>query len=177
MVEDPATGPVLGFEILGLSEFELPEDDPEVWDGPRFEVPRLGLVNASAGEIILAVRAQFGDDPTADALHFHSAIAAESPEDALPHWELALDAGDMRAHFGLGYTLVEAGRPDRGYAHLRRYTELVPANAWAWCWLGQCCEALGRNSEARTAYERAIAVEELCGLETDAAERLELLGG
>ncbi len=177
VVEDPATGPVLGFEILGLSEFELPEDDPEVWDGPRFEVPRLGLVNASAGEIILAIRAQFGDDPTADALHFHSAIAAKSPEDAVPHWELALDAGDMRAHFGLGYTLVEAGRPDRAYAHLRRYTELVPANAWAWCWLGQCCEALRRESEAQTAYERAIAVEELCGLETDSAERLEQLRG
>lgn len=83
----------------------------------------------------------------------------------------------MCAHFGLGYTLVNTGRPDRGYAHLRRYTELAPTNAWAWCWLGQCCEALGRNSEARTAYERAITVEELCGLETDAAERLELLDG
>jgi Flp pilus assembly protein TadD len=110
-------------------------------------------------------------------MHFHAALAARSPQVALPPWELALDAGDMRAHFGLGYTLVEAGRPDRGYAHLRRYTELVPANAWAWCWLGQCCEALGHESEAKTAYERAIAVEELCGLETDSAERLEQLRG
>ncbi|MEJ7784672.1 MAG: hypothetical protein WKF96_07700, partial [Solirubrobacteraceae bacterium] len=145
VVKDPEVGPVLGFEILGLSEFELPDEDPAVWDGPRFEVPRLGLVDASAGEIILAVRAQLGDEPTADAMHFHTAIAAKYPHDALPHWELALDAGDMRAHFGLGYTLVEAGRPDRGYAHLRRYTELAPANSWAWCWLGQCCEALGRH--------------------------------
>ena len=175
VLEDPEAGPVLGFEILGLSEFELPEEDREIWDGPRFAVPRLGLVDASAGEIILAVRAQFGDDPTADALHFHTALAAECAEDALPHWELALDAGDMRAHFGLGYALVEAGRADRGYAHLRRYTELAPVNAWAWCWLGQCCEALGRASEAKAAYERAIAVEELCGLETDSAERLEQL--
>jgi hypothetical protein len=177
VVADAEYGPVLGFEIGGLSEFELPDEDPEVWDGPRFDVPRLGLVGASAGEIILAVRAQFGDDPTADALHFHTAIAAKSAEDALPHWELALDAGDMRAHFGLGYTLVEAGRPDRGYAHLRRYTELVPTNSWAWSWLGQCCEALGRDSEARTAYERAIAVEELCGMDTDAARRLARLDG
>ena len=175
VVKDPEVGPVLGFEILGLSEFELPDEDPEIWDGPRFEVPRLGLVHASAGEIILAVRAQFDDEPTADAMHFHRAIAAKYPQDALPYWELALDAGDMRAHFGLGYTLVNAGRPDRAYAHLRRYTELVPANAWAWCWLGQCCEALGRASEAMSAYERAIAVEELCGLETDSAERLEQL--
>ena len=83
----------------------------------------------------------------------------------------------MRAHFGLGYTLVQVGRVDRAYAHLRRYTELVPANAWAWCWLGQCCEALGRESEAMTAYERGVAVEELCGLETDSAERLEQLRG
>lgn len=177
VVEDLEAGPVLGFEILGLSEFELPDEDPEVWDGPRFEVPRLGLVDASAGEILLAVRAQFGDDPTADAVHFHHAIAAASPEDAIAHWELALDAGNMCAHFGLGYTLVEVGRPDRGYAHLRRYTELAPANSWAWCWLGRCCEALGRNSEAICAYERAIAVEELCGLETDSAERLEQLRG
>ena len=177
VVQDPEVGPVLGFEILGLSQFELPDEDPEVWDGPRFSVPRLGLADASAGEIVLAVRAQIGNDPTADAMHFHTAIAAKSAQDALPHWELALDAGNMCAHFGLGYTLVEAGRPDRGYAHLRRYAELVPANSWAWCWLGRCCEALGRNSEARTAYEQAIAVEELCGLGTDAAERLELLGG
>ena len=177
VVKDPEVGPVLGFEILGLSEFELPDEDPEVWDGPRFEVPRLGLVDASAGEIILAVRAQLGDDPTADAMHFHTAIAAKYPHDALPHWELALDAGDMRAHFGLGYTLVEAGRPDRGYAHLRRYTELAPANSWAWCWLGQCCEALGRHSEAANVYERAIVVEELCGMQTDADERLERLRG
>jgi tetratricopeptide (TPR) repeat protein len=174
VVQDPDAGPVLGFEICGLSEFELPDDDDdvEVWDGPRFEVPRLGLVAASAGEIVLAVQAQFGDDPTADAMHAHSAMRAKSPVDALPHWELALDAGDMRAHFGLGYTLVEAGRPDRGYAHLRRYTELAPSNAWAWCWLGRCCEALDRRSEARAAYERAIATEALCGMETDAAERI-----
>ena len=102
----------------------------------------------------------------------HTAMRAKSPVDALSHWELALDAGDMRAHFGLGYTLVEAGRPDRGYAHLRRYTELAPSNSWAWCWLGQCCQALHRRSEARTAYERAIAAEASCGIETDAAERL-----
>ena len=172
VVQDPYAGPVLGFEILGLSEFELPDDDVEVWEGPRFEVPRLGLVDASAGEIVLAVRAQFGDEPTADAMHSHTAMSAESPVDAIPHWELALDAGDMRAHFALGYTLVEAGRPDRGYAHLRRYTELVPWNSWAWCWLGQCCEALGRRSEAAASYERAIAAEELCGMETDAADRL-----
>ena len=93
----------------------------------------------------------------------------------MPHWELALDARDMRAHVGLGSALVEAGRPDRAHAHLRRYTELVPANAWAWCWLGQCCEALGRNSEAASAYEQAVAAEELCGLQTDSAERLEQL--
>jgi hypothetical protein len=177
IVADPVCGPVLGFEIWDLSEFELPEEDPEIWDGPRFQVPRLGLVDASAGEIVLAVRAQFGDDPTADALHFHTAIAAKSAEEALPHWELALDAGDMRAHFGLGYTLVGTGRPDRGYAHLRHYTELVPTNSWAWCWLGQCCEALGRDSEARSAYERGVAVEELCGMDTDCAERLERLRG
>jgi tetratricopeptide (TPR) repeat protein len=177
VVQDPSAGPVLGFEIWNLSEFELPDDDPEIWDGPRFCVPRLGLVDASAGEIVLAVRAQLGSDPTADALHFHTAIAAQTAQDAIPHWELALDAGDMRAHFGLGYSLVEAGRPDRGYTHLRRYTELAPTNAWAWCWLGRCCEALGSDREAATAYERAIAAEQLCGMDTDADERLARLRG
>jgi hypothetical protein len=175
VVEDPECGPVLGFEIWELSEFELPDDDPAVWDGPRFAVPRLGLEHASAGEIVLATLAQLGDEPTAGALHFHAAINAPSAEEALPHWELALDAGEMRAHYGLGYTLVGVGRPDRAYAHLRRYTELAPANAWAWCWLGQCCEALGRRSEARTAYEHAVAVEELSHMDTDADERLAAL--
>lgn len=175
VLREPEVGPIVGFEVWEWDEFELPDDEPEIWDGPRFSVPRLGLQDASAGEIVLAVRAQFGNDPTADALHFHAAIQSQNPEDALDSFELALDAGEMKAHYGLGYTLVEMGQPQRAYAHLRRYTELVPMNAWGWRWLGECCEALGERAEAIIAYHRAIEAEEACGMETDADERLEHL--
>lgn len=80
----------------------------------------------------------------------------------------------MKAHYGLGYTLCGAGAHREAYSHLRRYTELVPTNGWAWCWLGQACEGLGDIAEARAAYERAVEED---GDETDAAERLAELEG
>ncbi len=119
------------------------------------------------------MRAHYGDDrATVDAAHFHAAIAEDDPSEAASLWRMALDAGDMKAHFGLGYTLCELGEHRRAYAHLRRYTELVPTNGWAWSWLGQACEGIGRLPEARAAYVRAIEAD---GDETDAAERLENL--
>jgi len=35
------------------------------------------------------------------------------------------------------------GRAREGYDALRRYTELTPHNAWAWCWLGRACAVMG----------------------------------
>ncbi len=163
---------VVGFVVRDYNEGEpLELDAPAFWSGPRFEVPTLGLVGASAGEVVLAVRAHYGDDrATVDAAHFHSAMAEEDQAEAASQWRMALDAGDMKAHYALGYTLCGLGEHRQAYGHLRRYTELVPTNGWAWNWLGQACEGIGDLAEARAAYERAIEAD---GDETDAAERLE----
>lgn len=168
-------GPVVGFEVFGWKDFELPDDEPDVWDGPRFDVPRLGLTQVSVGEIVLAARAQFPDAPTVDGECFAMALAEPDDERALIHWERALDAGDMKAHFGWGCALMNLGRPREAYLHLRRYTELTPVNSWAWHWRAQACEALGEREEAIRCYRRAIDCEDICGYETDADERLTAL--
>ncbi len=175
-VFDEAHETVIGFVVQGWSELEdfEQEDTPGWWDGPRFDVPALGLPHATAGELLTAIRGRFEDgEPTADALHFHTAMQAPTPAEALPHWQLALEAGDMKAHYSLGYTLYDMGEFHRAYGHLRRYTELAPANAWAWCWYGQVCEAVGQPVEARFAYLRAI--EEGDDEETSADELLDAM--
>jgi Flp pilus assembly protein TadD len=73
------------------------------------------------------------------------------------------------AHYSLGYTLYELERYHEAYRHVRAYTELVPADGWAWCWLGKACEAMGELEEARSTYEKAT---ELNGDQTDAPELL-----
>jgi tetratricopeptide (TPR) repeat protein len=163
---------VVGFVVRDYNEGEpLELDAPAFWSGPRFEVPTLGLVSASAGEVVLAVRAHYSDErATTDAAHFHAAMDEEDLSEAASQWRMALDAGDMKAHYALGYTLCGLGEHRQAYSHLRRYTELVPTNGWAWNWLGQACEGIGDLAEARVAYERAIEAD---GDETDAAERLE----
>ena len=169
-VED---GVVLGFKVDDPWSADLDAFDPEaLWSGPRFEVPALGLSHASAGEVLLAVLGQYAEgEATADAIAFHAAIQADDREQAAQHFKLALEAGNMAAHYGLGYTLVELGRPVDGYQHLRRYTELVPRNAWAWTWLGHACVALEWIDEAKDGFGRALALPD--GDETDAAEALE----
>ena len=94
-------------------------------------------------------------------------------DQAEPLWRACLESGDSMAHYGLGYTLLALDRPREAYGHLRFYTELSPANAWAWCFLGQACEAIGETAEARAAYARAVEL----GEETDAPERLNDLEG
>ncbi len=151
-------------------------DAPEIWDGPRFTVPVLGLVGARVGEILLAVQARFApDEPTTDAMHFHLAIAAQEEgadaETVGGLFQMALEAGDQKARFAVGYTLVEAGMARDGYGHLRRYTELAPHNAWAWRWLGLAAEAVGENEEALLAYQRAATCTARGSFDTDALER------
>ena len=90
-------------------------------------------------------------------------------------WRYCLGAGNLKAHFALGYTLCEQGRFREAYRHLRHYTELAPRNAWAWNWLGQACVGLGDVDEARGAFERAVELEEAGSFETDAFERLQQL--
>lgn len=160
-------------ELVGLLEVD------ELWGEPRFIVPALGPEALSLGEILLLVQARYSEDePTNDALHFHAAIDAQGsePQLALSMFKLAIEAGDLKGHFGAGYTLLELGYAAPAAEHLRIYTRLTPVNAWAWCWLGKAQLVLGETTAARASFERAIEVEEACGLETDAAELLESLG-
>jgi tetratricopeptide (TPR) repeat protein len=167
-VLDPELAEIVGFVVRDYAEIDQEElDAPELWIGPRFDVPVLGLRAATAGEVLLAIRGRFAPgEPTADALHLHTAINTKDAGEALGHWRLALEAGDMKAHYAIGYTLCGLGRHRDAYTHLRHYTELTPDNPWAWCWLGQACAGADNHQEARAAYERAI---ELGGDETDAA--------
>ncbi len=168
-------GPEIGFKVCGFSSFD-PEDPQlaEIWSGPRFHAPTLGLRHASTGEIALAVRAFVRGQDTINRYLFNRAVDSHG-ERAAFYWRACLQAGDMMAHFGLGYTLVELGRHREAYRHLRAYVEIVPDNAWNWCWLGKACEGMGELSEARSAYRRAIELEEAGGDETDARESLKRL--
>lgn len=151
----------------------------ELWVQPRFVVPALGPEALSLGEILLLAQARYScEEPTNDALHFHAAIDAQGsePQLALSMFKLAIEAGDLKGHFGAGYTLLELGHGALAAEHLRIYTRLTPFNAWAWCWLGKAQVALGETTAARASFKRALEVEEACGLETDAAELLERLG-
>ena len=172
-------GPVIGFVVKDFSELDLDDEEHEpMWTGPRFEVPVLGLRDASAAEICLAAAAYLDGEPTMNRVFFSAAIAAgaeDELDDALAHWRACLETGDLMAHYGLGYTLHELGRYREAYRHLRAYTEITPLNAWAWCWLGYTCTALGELGEARAAYQRAVELEEAGGDETDADEWLERL--
>ncbi|HYF26442.1 MAG TPA: tetratricopeptide repeat protein [Baekduia sp.] len=172
-----------GRELLGFLVAEPWDVDvdalPELFGGPRFRVPLLGLDAASAGEVVLAVRGRFEPgEPTNDALCFHEGIGltADDPEGALTRFRLALEAGHEKSRFAIGYVLVELGRHREAYDHLRRYAEVAAWNAWAWSWLGQACAGLGDHAEARAAYRRALELEAAGGLETDAGRRLAELG-
>lgn len=170
-------GPVIGFGLDGLSEFD-PDDDSPVWGGPRFDVPTLALRAAAPGEIMVAARATLRES-TPDVVFFDLAVAAKSADDDLElaesFWRSCLSAGDMKAHFGLGYTLCDLGRHREGYGHLRMYTEITPRHSWAWVWLGVAAEGMGEHGEARSYYRKAIELEELGSYETDAQARLDAL--
>ena len=147
-----------------------------LWEGPRFTVTALGLAGASAGEVLLAVQGRYvPEEPTMDAAYFHLAIEMKEKdvEASIGYWRAAIEAGDMKAIFGLGYTLYDAGRYREAYDQLRFYTELTPHNAWAWCRFGMACEKLGERRTAIDAYRRAVELERRGGMETDAEERLQ----
>jgi hypothetical protein len=173
-----ARGPIVGFTVHRFSKVDLDAVHEEVFNGPRFHVPLLGMERASLGEVVLAARARF-EVSTADVCFFLLALASAEDdgdlEAAAGHWNSCIEAGDMRGHFGLGYTLHDLGRHRAAYGHLRRYTELAPHNSWAWLWLGRAAEAVGEYEEARSAYRRAIRREREGSFRTDAPERLRAL--
>lgn len=68
---------------------------------------------------------------------FDHAVNEQQSGEAEPAWRECLTTGNMKAHFGLGYTLWELGKHHEAYRHLRLYTELAPRNAWAWAGSGR----------------------------------------
>ena len=158
-LRDGHDGPIIGFKVIDFSEFDLDaEEVARIWSGPRFDAPVLGLTSCTAGEIVLAARALFGGNSSINRVFFSEAIDAEG-EEALDLWLACLQAGDSMAHFAVGYTLYDLGRFQEAYRHLRHYTEISPAEAWNWCWLGRAAEAIGEFDEARAAYQRAITLD------------------
>ena len=177
LLERPVDGRPLGFRVNGFSDFD-PEDSARrlLWEGPRFDAPVLGLVDVTAGEIIVASRVFFAGEPSINRAYFHAAVACDDPEEAVELWTSCLEAGDSMAHYGLGYTLYDLGDHRGAYRHLRAYAELVPTNEWAWDWLGKACEALDERDEALMAYRRAVEIEERDEADdTGARERLDAL--
>jgi len=173
---DPESGREVGFTVGGFAGLDV--DDPalgELWTGPRFSAPLLGLVDVPAAEIVLAARAHFGSVASVNR-HWFNAALDRTGEEALHYWTHCLESGDPMAHFALGYTLCELGRHHEAYRHLRYYTELAPAQPWVWRWFGQAAEALGEVEEARHAYQRAVQLTDEGWDETDAGELLAELG-
>jgi hypothetical protein len=170
-----ARGPVVGFTVHKYAKLDVDTLDGLAFEGPRFSVPLLGMDEATLGEVVLAARARF-DVSTADVCFFMLALSCAEDEGDLEaaagHWLSCIEAGDMRGHFGLGYTLYDLGRHREAYGHLRRYTELAAHNSWSWLWLGRAAEAVGELEEARNAYRRAIRREREGSFRTDAPERL-----
>ena len=167
-------GEVIGFVIDDYSAYE-PADALASDLDVRFNAPVLGLHGATPIDIAASARATFGDAPTPDVYFFDRAVETQGNENAEAAWRSSLATGNLKSHFGLGYTLWELGRFQEAYRHLRYYTELTPRNSWAWCWLGKACVSLNLHSEARAAFERAIELEAAGSFETDANEMLRAL--
>lgn len=173
-----AGGPFKGFGVDGAFAWDvIDQTEGFVWGDQalRFDVPTLALRNASIGEIVLAAQKMVvGSTP--DVVLFDQAVNKSSNdewEEAEQLWRMCLATGEMKAHFGLGYTLVELGRPQEAFGHLAMYTEITPNLAWAWVWRARAAEEMGELAEARSCLEHAIEVDDED--ETDAAERLDAL--
>ncbi len=174
---DGPEGPEVGFKVLDYSDFD--PDDPEaaeIWSGPRFDVPLLGLSDVSAGEVVLATRALLGHTSTINRKYFNKAAQAKG-EEAVGLWLACLEAGDHMAHFGLGCALYEQGRHQEAYRHLRHYTEIAPHGSWNQCWFGKAALTVGETAEAKKAFRRAIELEDEGDDRTDARELLAELDG
>ncbi|MBA2513747.1 MAG: tetratricopeptide repeat protein [Solirubrobacterales bacterium] len=162
-------GEAFAWDVAGCEEHWL-------WsqDFACFSVPTLGLSAACLGEVVLAAQHTLISS-TPDVVLFDLAVTLGSAgdwEQAEQMWRLCLATGELKAHFGLGYTLVELGRPREAFGHLLTYTELAPRLAWAWSWRARAALEMDDHVEARKCFERALAVEAEGGGETDAAEHL-----
>ena len=141
----------LGFRLNRFSSVDL--EDPtvaEIWGEPHFDAPQLGLLDASAGEIVLATRQMYGaENHSLNRVYFSHATGLEGSE-AVSAWIDCLQSGDSMAHFALGYSLHELGRFHEAYRHLRYYATIAPAQPWAQCWFGKAAQSIGETVEARS---------------------------
>ncbi len=172
----PEDGAIVGFVARSFGTFD--PEDPDVariWREPLFDVPALGLRSVSAGGICLAAKTFLRGRSTINRTFFDNAVNAADRIEALVWWTLCLEAGDCMAHYGLGYTLLELCRPHEAYRELRSYVEIVPLNAWAWCYFGKAAQEIGELDEAVAAYRRAIDLEAEGGEVTDALHFLNRL--
>ena len=65
---------------------------------------------------------------------------------------------DLSLQMDLGVTLGRAGRFVEAEEALRTSTDGLPRNTAAWYWLGIAEQQLGKKAEARTAFERVVAL-------------------
>jgi len=163
----------VGFVMNGLScfAFEAPEN-AVVWGRPRFDVPALGIEQGTVGLIAATARLLLAGLRTPDRVWFDQALAAGESEEAIELWQACLDEGNELARYALGYTLLNHGRALEAKEQLKHYSSLVRWNAWAWCYVGQACEALEDWEEAEYAYRQALTATRAGANDTDAPERL-----
>ena len=173
LIRDQPAGRPVGFMVLDFGLFEA-DAEAELWEGPRFDCPALGLRDASAG-MICAAASVYVDGGTIDTVLFWTAVGESDEEEAVEDWRRVIEAGDLKGHFGIGYTLFALERYTEAYMHLRAYTDLAPYSAWGWNWRGQAALAVGDADQARACFERTLEVEQIEHVETDADERLAAL--
>ena len=168
-------GAEVGFKVWDYAHLDV--DAPElreIWGEPVFDVPMLGLLGASAGEIILGSRAFFAGYPSI-AHQFFIRATESSGEEAVAAWQCCLEAGESAAHWGLGTALLRLGRYREAYRHLRYYTHVAPELTFTWCAYARAADALGLADEAEHAARRAVALEDSGGQDSGARELLERL--
>ena len=92
-----------------------------------FDVPMLGLLGASAGEIILGSRAFFAGSSIDLLRSVHPGDRELPGEEAVAAWQCCLEAGERAPPtWGLGTALLRLGRHREAYRHLRYYTRVAP---------------------------------------------------
>ena len=173
LIHDEPDGRPVGFMVNDFVLFEA-DAEHDLWDGPRFDCPALGLREATVG-VICAAASVYVDGSTIDRILFWNAVSENDAEEAVEDWRCVIEVGDLKGHFGIGYTLFELGRFTEAYMHLRTYTDIAPYCAWGWNWRGQAALATGDVDQARTCFERTLEVEQVEHTETDAEERLAAL--
>ncbi len=171
-------GTVIGFELRGLYEVDVDDEEPCLWTRPRFRVPALGLRSAVVAEVVLRARSVLAGRSTPDVLAVERAAAAQSSGDteaAEVALRDALGAGHLRAHQHLAGCLLIQGRYAEAYDHARIFTELAPRDSWAWTWLGRACVEMGATQEATAALRRAVRLQGEGAASTPAASLLATL--